>query len=782
MEGSAITQEKNIMPCNDIWVVEESTYVVRGTDPYVLLFSRNYNTPTVTATHEFKYFPYFYVPYGSTVGITSSLIREIDNEEHIDALGRKIQKVYTWTPSDVPKVKHLFEWRDESDVIFDKRFLIDKHIKYAYEIVDGEPIPVDVSSPLESRRLFCDIEVLAPLGIMPLPQDATYPIIMIQCMDSYTNKIVVFTIDMPLVDTDIQFCCKDEQDLIRTYCAYIKELNPDVLVFWNGSKFDIPYLINRASIIGVSLSGLSRSGKPRTSYEAGNYSNRLAGRSILDMLEAFKKFTIGMGNRESYSLKNVIVDVDLLGDNAFEYTDYGPILSTVVTDNRYQDLIDYGKNDVIALKNIDAALGLYMFYENLKLVSGAKLDDMLYNSRIIEMLLWHEGMRPMPEKKVYTSEENDDKFQGALVVTPKPGVHNMMATYDLSSLYPMILVAFQLSPDIDKIVLRTLEKTMAMREDLRSRCKADPNNEVLQNMQNAIKFLNNSYYGVLGLKAFRLYDRSIAETVTRTGRDLNMFLQEVAKSQGYDVIMGDTDSIGVICISDIQTGKQLETTLNNELSKWSSEHGCKATFTLKFEKLYRRILFKSDKKGIGVKKKYCGHIIWEEGRDKSSIRELNYKGLELKRSDQSNITRECLKYFLETLLLDDNDKGAADFVRTKYNAVRSGTVPIYEISIPKALRKLKYDSVNPWVNGIQYAKENYNYIITEGAKPRLIYLNGDSTICIDEDFDTSQITQLIDWHKMADVTIRKKMESYIWSIGLSWSHVVDGQRSLDAWF
>lgn len=1156
-----------------IWVIEESTYIVRSNVPYVILFSRNYDDPTVTMRHEFKYTPYFYVPYGDAYNVTSSLIKQIDDTKYIDALGREVQRVYTHIPSDVPKAKLLFKWSDESDVLFDKRFLIDHHIKYAYKIVNDIPEPVELDAPLPPRRLYLDCEVIAPEGIIPLPQDAIYPIIMIQCRDSLTDKTVIFTTTIPETGDPTQFCCKNEQELLKTFALYVKELDPDVLVFWNGSKFDIPYIINRASILGISVSNLARNGQVKTSYDNGKFNNKIGGRSILDMLEAFKKFTSGMANRESYSLKNVIADKELLNKYdkdgnlitayAFEYLDMGPMLQAAVDDKRYQELIDYGKNDVIALYNIDMSLGLYTFYENLKMVSGAKLDDMLYNSRIIEMLIWHEGIKPMPEKQHFV--DDSDKFQGAHVVEPKPGVHSMMGTYDLASLYPNILCAMQLSPDIDKIVLRTLEKTMAMREELRARCKADPSNEVLQNMQNAIKFLNNSYYGVMGLKSFRLYDRHIAETVTRTGRELNMFLQECAKSQGKDVIFGDsvckdttlkiydnvgnwkyvkiselfthvdftkgdkeycnlncyvesidangkiildhvpyimrhkcnkqmynlsitnewsinvtedhsvfcyvskkvkpkleqykrliekspteigkndinsiitrrssihtnvsslnkdtifyeylgyhigngsihygkngnrsgyrlsisfgkdedilksyfldyletnkyiynitkdnrnngdyrfygelthfieinighahekhipefmyhetveniqafirgymtadgtvmvrnglpiirltsisydliqgmqkllfqvgiacgyfsennentcnrkssgtyskhlviydvmryrntigfitprkqerlskcnpfkvddsidwsysnkviispidyndyvydlhceqtnryfannilvhnTDSIGAIPIETVEEGKRLETYLNNELAKWSRNHNCKVTFTLKFEKLYRRILFKSDIAGKGVKKKYCGHLIWEEGRDKD---ELNYKGLELKRSDQSNITRDVLHYFLETILIHDNQSSAVSYVRKKYKEVLSGNVDIYEISIPKALRKIRYDTKNPYISGILNAKNNYNYIITEGAKPRLIYLIGDETICIDEDFDTSKISGCIDWKKMAEVTIKKKMESYIWSIGLNWEAVINGQNTLDAWF
>ena len=84
-------------------------------------------------------------------------------------------------------------------------------------------------------------------------------------------------------------------------------------------------------------------------------------------------------------------------------------------------------------------------------------------------------------------------------------------------------------------------------------------------------------------------------------------------------------------------------------------------------------------------------------------------------------------------------------------------------------------------NYITLVISDYNYIIQEGVKPRLIYLKH-GEICIDEDFDVNLIKDIIDYNVMAEKTIKKKMESYIWSIGHDWNSLVLGQKSLDQWF
>ena len=117
--------------------------------------------------------------------------------------------------------------------------------------------------------------------------------------------------------------------------------------------------------------------------------------------------------------------------------------------------------------------------------------------------------------------------------------------------------------------------------------------------------------------------------------------------------------------------------------------------------------------------------------------------------------------FLEEILINGNIDKAVQFIKEKYKDVCAGNIDPFKISIPKAVRKINTNVDNPWIRGIYYAKQNYNYIIAEGEKPRLIYLKNNSEICIDEDFDTSLILHLIDFKLMADKTIKQKMESYI---------------------
>jgi DNA polymerase elongation subunit (family B) len=549
---------------------------------------------------------------------------------------------------------------------------------------------------------------------------------------------------------------------------------------------------------------LSRFGQCKCEFDPkiGKFRSKIGGRAPLDMMEAFKKYNTGAGQRESNGLKSVISDEELLGkcmnnnaqtcnitnnkctgkcenykSYAFTYEDLGPILQSVVDNKRYDDLIEYCKNDVIALQHIDDALNLYMFFENIRYICGNKIMDSLFNSVIIEMGLMHEGIKPMP-RKIHREKTKEDQFDGALVIKPKNGIHKWVGTVDVNALYPNILVGFNISMDIDGITVQFVKKLMDMREHYRELKKQGIHGADI--LDATAKSIVNSVYGIIGSKAFRLFDRDKALFITSTGQDINRYIQELCKSRGFSIIYGDTDSV---FISEVKSGSDallIETFLNEKLEQWSHDHNCTTVIKLKAEKVFATLMFKpkATNRNDSSKKKYAGRLVWKEGK---VLDELAYMGLELKRSDNSIATKECLQQFLEYALLKDDVQGAIKTVKTSYKNIKKGNVNPYDISLPKEVRKLDYDGKNSWVEGINYARSKYQHAIGEGIKPRLLYLKH-GVICIDDTFDITLIKDDIDYVQMANTTIKKKLESYLWALDLDWNFVIKGQQDITKWF
>jgi len=787
----------------DIWILENiGSSLDKNTGKTVItLYSRNLHNRLDTVEHHIKsYKPYFYIPADEK--FTAQRLKEVDKvEEYVykDALGRRVRKCFTHNHYSPKKIKDEFTFTSMADFVVDRFYTTDIKLKYAYTIdKSGRISPVmDDTIFLPPRIMLFDIEIRNPKDAgVPMPTDPKWPIVSIQIKDTYTNAIRVFTFGVPQQDDPEHTACKTEEELFRRVVEYVELTDPDLLTGWNTAAYDIPYIIQRSRILGVDITGLARYQAPRCNWSdrVSGWLINIPGRSTVDMMIAFKKFTAGKAQRESYSLKAIISDKDLLKEYAFEYIDYGPKIDELFTAGRWKDFLDYCKYDVIALDNINKKLGLFDFYENLRKVTGCRLDDVMFNSKIIEMFLMHKGMKPLPTRQEYAQDEGT--FQGATVVDPIVGLHDWVATFDLASLYPNIIIGFNLSPDIDHLIPTTLKETLALRDEMRALRKKDPDNQVVANMEMAYKFLNNSFYGVMGLKTFRLYNKEIAAAVTRYGRELNEFLQQCARNKGYIVVAGDTDSIFIKSVSNIDEGLAMETYLNDSLSDWSFEHASRVSFELKFEKLYKKLFIKK-------KKMYCGHLIWEEGKDLSDANELNYKGIELKRSDQSILTREILYDFLKYLLINDDELAAREIVKTTHRSLLNGQIDIHKVAIPKSVRSIKEKT--PWARGIVNTARYLKYDIPDGQKPRLIYItpgipygpykwtNPDTgeeedrtdimtEFCIDGEVDISPIAPYIDWQMIAEKTIRSKMAGYLQIIGTDFDHLISGQCTMDQWF
>lgn len=767
------------------YVWTDSLWVKDNNTPVVILYGRDYSDRNRTVKTLIRGFrPYFYVPAtvagGTRAAITTvngyRIPYETDTTVHTDALGRSVRKVFVNLPSDVPKIRDNFEWTDEADILFDKRLLTDWGIQYAYHVDEGGTVsPAEVTEPLLPRVAWFDIEVLGDPGEIPSPNAPKHPIVSIQVMDSYTKEITIFTYGVPEVATD-QTWCRSEQELLRKFADYIQELDPDVLSGWYCNGFDLPYVINRAAHLGVDIKGLCRTyTDPSCKPTAGQkWFIKVPGRQCFDLLDAFKKYYAPRGQLAAYDLKSVISNIEVMEEAAFRYEDYGPHIQRLFDTHDWQTFLQYCRYDVIALDTIDTKLQLVGFYDHLRMIAGVKLEETLMNSRVIESLIMRAGIKPMPTKS--HKDVPNSGFEGALVLTPPVGIHSNVGVVDLTALYPNIMVGFNISPDVDGVIPRTLRIIMEERDKLRRLKMEGKADSVMKNKETVLKYLANSFYGVIGWPKFRLYNQEQAAQVTRTGRELNEYLQRISRDYGLTPIYGDTDSVFIKEVQSPDEGLLFAQYCNDRLAEWSTEKGSAVLFTLKFEKLYRRILFKRAVTGEVAKKRYAGHLIWKDGQPTDK---LDFTGIELKRSDQAHVTKGLLESFLKDLLLKDSPDAAILSVRTTIKSILDGKTSIHDVSIPKGVNDIEGN--NPWARGIRYHTELFGTTIPQGIKPRLIYIKGDhKELCIYDDMDSNLIMSkvTVDWPVCVQKTIEKKLRTFIESIGMLWDQVIEGQRTL----
>lgn len=253
--------------------------------------------------------------------------------------------------------------------------------------------------------------------------------------------------------------------------------------------------------------------------------------------------------------------------------------------------------------------------------------------------------------------------------------------------------------------------------------QVEDNETLLAGRNGKFQWTGNTLYGVMGWDRFRLKDQDVGAAVTATGRAVIEHTKEVAEDMGYKVIYGDTDSVMLELGPDItkedakEIGFELEERINEAYDEFAYEElGVdEHWFDIEFEKLYRRY-FQS-----GRKKRYAGHIVWKEGKDRDDI---DIVGFEFKRSDYATIPKQIQEYVLDKIVRGGTFDEISEYVRDKVEKIRNGEYNLDEIGIPGGISKSfeDYDSPTMHVRGAMYAIEQYNANIQPGDKPKGLYV------------------------------------------------------------
>ena len=427
-----------------------------------------------------------------------------------------------------------------------------------------------------------DIEVASDDGF-PEPDKAEHPVISITIKNNIDNTYFIWGMyDYDVSKSIMQDCaveyvkCKDEQELLIRFIAHWQHRCPDVITGWNSRFFDIPYIVNRSYRLldPKQVERLSPWGKvnERTIHVAGRQLQfyEIVGLAQLDYLELFKKFGYSYGPQESYKLDHIAFVV--LGEKKLSYEEFSNLHSLYKHD--FQKFIDYNIKDVELVDRLEDKMGLITLALTMAYKAGVNYTDTLGTTAIWDTILFRE----LASKGIVIPPnltKNKPDYPGGYVKPPQVGIHDWVVSFDLASLYPNIIVQWNMSPetivegrrfdcDVEKGMAGTRcvmdEYCMAtngvyfkrdkqgmlpeiistyyterkiikqrMLESMAEKEKVDKSNKQdlyrierdisrAENEQMAIKILLNSLYGALGNKYFRYFDIRIAEGITLTGQ------------------------------------------------------------------------------------------------------------------------------------------------------------------------------------------------------------------------------------------------------------------------
>jgi DNA polymerase elongation subunit (family B) len=243
--------------------------------------------------------------------------------------------------------------------------------------------------------------------------------------------------------------CADEWTLCKNFLRDWSEDYPDVITGWNTKFFDIPYLINRfTKLLGedemkklspwniVNQRTAHVKGRELTAYE-------IYGISSLDYIELYKWYAPGGKSQENYRLDN-IANVEL-GESKLSYDEYDNLHQLYRLN--YQKFIEYNIKDVELIEKLEDKLKLIELGLTLAYDTKSNYDDIFTQTRMWDALIYNNLMEKgivVPPREI---SEKDSAFEGAYVKEPQIGMHDWVASFDLNSLYPHLMMQYNISPE-----------------------------------------------------------------------------------------------------------------------------------------------------------------------------------------------------------------------------------------------------------------------------------------------------------------------------------------------
>ena len=482
----------------------------------------------------------------------------------------------------------------------------DRYIyQYISEIYPEDELKFDIS---KIKVTTIDIEVASENGF-PDVESAAEEVLLISIQDYNTKQIRTWGLGkFNNQQSNVNYrSFANEYDLLNDFISWwmIEENTPEVITGWNSELYDIPYLVRRIDrILGEKLMkrmspwGLVTeretfiSGRKHISYDIG-------GVSQLDYLNLYKKFTYKA--QESYRLDH-IASVEL-GQQKLDHSEFDTFKDFYT--KGWQKFVEYNIKDVELVDRLEDKMKLIELALTMAYDAKVNYSDVFSQVRMWDTIIYNYLKKRDIVIPPNVRSDKDSKYAGAYVKEPIPGVYDWVVNFDLNSLYPHLIMQYNISPEtlieqrhpsvtVDKILNQEIDfepykeyavcangamyrkdvrgflpelmekiykdrtiykkkmieakqqyekkKTKALEKEI-ARCN---------NIQMARKIQLNSAYGAIGNQYFRYFKLANAEAITLSGQvsirwieeKINKYLNKILKTEDIDyVIASDTDSI-----------------------------------------------------------------------------------------------------------------------------------------------------------------------------------------------------------------------------------------------
>lgn len=476
-----------------------------------------------------------------------------------------------------------------------------------------------------------------------------------------------------------------EAAILGAFAKEVQKHDPDVITGYNIGGYDLPLVKERTEALGIEPLALGRDRGP--AREMSERVWRVSGRVVADAW-----WSARLALRPKQESLDFVAQL-LLGERKLD------VDRRNIDQEWRQDpvrVMEYCEKDAELAGKILARLRAVERAADMATVAALPLEEGLNGrtSQFIDAILiprvdhahiGNAAIGVLPNRYA----RGGTPIEGGYVHAIKPGRSEWVVVLDFKSMYPSIIIARNicfttLAPEGTNVapsgarfltaeqrrglIPQILEELLAQRERFREasrRAETPELREYYDGLQNAVKVLMNSFYGVLASSFYRFTDKEIGAAITAYAREAITTIIRSLESEGLEVVYSDTDSVFV---RSPEPGLAAARAFGEKVAKRFTTEGA----TFEFQSIYAALF------SHGAKKRYVGRAVWPR-------EELVIRGYENRRSDAFDFQSESLLEVFE-LVLGGDTEGAVKRARELVRQCAEGRVPVEKLVIARSVR------------------------------------------------------------------------------------------------
>lgn len=671
------------------------TYSIHGDKAYVYLFGRLKNGESFLSINEFR--PYFMIRTKDVAKAKKIIEKtkltgdaQIENTKYVDFKKEKMSKIVLTIPREVPTLRKELEAEKieayEADIRFPYRFMMDMGIQGTMSI-DGKPE--------QSQRFFDEEFRVDRLYLNPKlgPSQEKIPDLKIISLDVETDQDAKklyaislyfvhgkkrstksYIVSSSKVKSAHDF--KDEKSLLEELQKDILEFDPDLITGWNVIDFDFWYLQKKFTENHLAFRFGRTDDACRVSLKEHFFMDSKAtvpGRVVLDGLQMVRNSFISLPD---YKLDTAASEI--LGERKLitDITRKGAIIDDLYK-NRKHELVKYNAKDAELVIGILEKKDIINLYTTKSRLTGMPLDRVQASVATLDSLYLREARKRGIVCNSSHYNEKERGLTGGYVMNPKTGIHDNVIVLDFKSLYPSIMITFNIDPlvmdkngsiqapnrarfrDEEAILPYLIERIWKERDEAKKRDD--------QIASYALKIILNSFYGVLGNPSCRFFSMELGNSISTFGQFIIKNTAKELEKKDLEVLYSDTDSVFVktkekTTEGAISAGSKIAKEMNEYYKDWvKKKYKRESRLELEFEKAYKKIIFpkiRGSEAGKGAKKRYAGLLI-KDGKER-----MDFTGLEFVRRDWTELSKKFQLTLLDRIFHEKEvTRYVKDFVK-----------------------------------------------------------------------------------------------------------------------